>query len=159
MAVIAGVSHKGGAGRSVTLANVAYHLNKNSKAKTCLVDLDLASPTMGSILGLRKLAGGEVRTGTAQAPLSLYDILASGDAGANIPPGPTCLRKLAEEDTPLAGKLNVSPPLMFLPGYRGVGDWAGEISNLSQRLEHLIDNHGDGCTCSARCQIRVVRRA
>ena len=49
--VIAGVSHKGGTGRSVSLANLSFQLFKRGK-KTLIVDMDFASPTMGAILGL-----------------------------------------------------------------------------------------------------------
>lgn len=51
------ISHKGGTGRSVTSANIAYRLASYG-LKTCCVDLDLQSPTLGAVLELDDLEQG-----------------------------------------------------------------------------------------------------
>lgn len=50
--VVIGVSFKGGAGRTTTMANVAYRLALSPTNSVCMVDLDLAAPTLGSVLEL-----------------------------------------------------------------------------------------------------------
>lgn len=140
MAVVAAISHKGGAGRSVTLANVAFQLHKfaEDNRDVCIVDLDLASPTMGAILGLKRLAGGESEKGTLRAPRSLYDLLNYERGHAEPLPGPTCLRRLDEEDTRYRGAIKPNPTFALLPGFRSVGDWADQIDDLSYKLERII---------------------
>lgn len=56
-ALLACISHKGGTGRTVTTANIAYQLAMQGK-NVCIVDLDLASPTLGSVVGLDDIAAG-----------------------------------------------------------------------------------------------------
>lgn len=58
--VFVALSHKGGTGRSVTIANVAYRLARSGQ-NVCCLDLDLASPTFGSVLGLAELETGAER--------------------------------------------------------------------------------------------------
>lgn len=48
--IIACLSHKGGTGRTVTMANIGFRLAENGHS-VCLVDLDLGSPTMMAALG------------------------------------------------------------------------------------------------------------
>lgn len=50
--VVIGVSFKGGAGRTTTMANVAYRLALSATNSVCMVDLDLAAPTLGAVLEL-----------------------------------------------------------------------------------------------------------
>lgn len=55
--LIAWISHKGGTGRTVALANTAFHLARPSAQRpfgssVVCVDIDLASPTMGAVFGL-----------------------------------------------------------------------------------------------------------
>jgi AAA domain len=58
--VYAAVSHKGGAGRSTAAANVAYQA-ANAGNSVCLVDFDLDSATLGSVLGLEeRTVGGKL---------------------------------------------------------------------------------------------------
>ena len=57
MGVYACISHKGGTGRTVTTANVAYQLARRGQ-DVCMVDFDLASPTLGSVLGLKDISSG-----------------------------------------------------------------------------------------------------
>lgn len=50
--VVIGASFKGGSGRTTTMANVAFRLALAPLNKVCMVDLDLAAPTLGSVLEL-----------------------------------------------------------------------------------------------------------
>ena len=72
--VFAVTSHKGGTGRSTTTANIAYRLACEGEA-VCIVDLDLASPTMGAILELSGLEAGAER--------GMHDLLPRHSRGAN----------------------------------------------------------------------------
>lgn len=73
--VYAAISHKGGAGRSTASANIAYQA-ANAGHSVCLVDLDLDSATLGSVLGLSKQTVG--------ARLGIQTLLAQ-DAPAGVP--------------------------------------------------------------------------
>lgn len=140
MTVIAAVSHKGGAGRSVTLANVAFQLNQHGRGNICIVDLDLASPTMGSIFGIKGLEGGEDKIGGPHAPRSIYDLIAYKDHETPVLPASSCYIDIREKASPpLRDLIKPDPRLIFLPGFRGVGDWADKISRLSVRLFRIID--------------------
>jgi hypothetical protein len=50
--VVIGASFKGGAGRTTTMANVAFRLALSPKNSVCMIDLDLAAPTLGAVLEL-----------------------------------------------------------------------------------------------------------
>ncbi len=50
--VVIGASFKGGAGRTTTMANVAFRLALSPKNSVCMMDLDLGAPTLGSVLEL-----------------------------------------------------------------------------------------------------------
>jgi len=144
MAVIAAVSHKGGAGRSVTLANIAYQLNQNDNRNTCIVDLDLASPTLGSVFGVKGLEGGVGDWGTPDRPLSVYDLLVYDSNEPAVRPGPSCyveLKSHASED--LREKLKEQPSLYFLPGLKGVGDWSEQIQDLGTKLKTVLESLQD----------------
>lgn len=56
--VVIGVSYKGGSGRTTTMANVAYRLALSPSNSVCMVDLDLAAPTLGSVLELAGFESG-----------------------------------------------------------------------------------------------------
>lgn len=83
-------SYKGGSGRSTAAANVAYQLAVQGY-DVCLVDLDLASPTLGAILGMEgyetgaeqgvhhllpRTGGLEPVYGIANAPAMVLDVTA-----------------------------------------------------------------------------------
>ena len=55
--LLACISHKGGTGRTVSTANIAYHLARRGR-DVCILDLDLASPTLGAVVGLDNIAAG-----------------------------------------------------------------------------------------------------
>ena len=61
------ISHKGGTGRTVSTANLAYHLALRGR-DVCILDLDLASPTLGAVVGLDDIATG--------AEVGIHNILA-----------------------------------------------------------------------------------
>lgn len=71
-------SHKGGTGRSTTTANIAFRLAMAGK-RVCVVDLDLASPTMGSVLGMHGHEAG--------AQVGIHDMLPK-DSGTGTPLAP-----------------------------------------------------------------------
>ena len=77
--IFAAISDKGGTGRTVTSANVAYQLTKPSgsrpAASVCVVDLDLGSPTFGAVLGLEEYERG--------AELGVHDVLTRRHAPHN----------------------------------------------------------------------------
>jgi CobQ/CobB/MinD/ParA nucleotide binding domain len=50
--VVIAASFKGGSGRTTTMANVAFRLALNTFNRVCMIDLDLAAPTLGSVLEL-----------------------------------------------------------------------------------------------------------
>jgi len=50
--VVIGASFKGGAGRTTTMANMAFRLALSPKNSVCMIDLDLAAPTLGAVLEL-----------------------------------------------------------------------------------------------------------
>ena len=133
--LIAWISHKGGTGRTVALANAAFHVARPSLERpfgssVVCVDLDLASPTMGAVFGLKGFERG--------APQGVHDLISgglhqpwkvSGDAV------PTLLLDLW--DAPgLASFMPSSPTdLRLLPGQKGGGDFS--IQNPDQ-LIHLV---------------------
>lgn len=80
MKVCVAHSHKGGTGRSVTLANIAYHFATKGK-DVCIIDLDMASPTMGAILGLQGIETGVLHT-TIGMPRHVGDLLSHEDRAA-----------------------------------------------------------------------------
>jgi CobQ/CobB/MinD/ParA nucleotide binding domain len=80
--VFAAISHKGGTGRSVTMANVATCAALRDK-RVCVIDLDLASPTFGAVVGLTHIATGIEEPAQAAQPRSVYDILRTEIADQN----------------------------------------------------------------------------
>jgi len=64
--IYAAISYKGGTGRTTASANVGYHLAR-SGTSTCVVDLDLTSPTFGAVLEMPKFRLG--------AEMGVHDIL------------------------------------------------------------------------------------
>jgi MinD-like ATPase involved in chromosome partitioning or flagellar assembly len=61
------ISDKGGTGRSVSGANIAYR-NAALGDDTCYVDFDFGSPTVGAIFGISALDSG---TGTGRGTHAL----------------------------------------------------------------------------------------
>lgn len=131
-AVIAGISHKGGTGRSVTLANLAFHLHYQSH-NVCIVDLDLASPTMGSVLEIPGLERGQSSAGRPGSPKSVHDVLLSRD-------DPTAaIVDIRNKSSSIIGKHNPSKQFSLLPGLAEEGDWPHDASMLEAGLRSLIE--------------------
>ena len=138
----AAISHKGGTGRSVTLANVAFRLALKGY-DICCVDLDLTSPTLGSVLGIAKLETGVEKEGSQVAPRSIFDILNRGNDAQKV---------INMCDTALvdvwgaSGELQVSKPIAnpifrLLPGFKNINDDVLELSRLPLLLEALSDRY------------------
>jgi len=131
--VIAGISHKGGTGRSVTLANLAYHLY-NSGSSVLIVDLDLASPTMGSILGVENAeAGVKSRESHEYEPRNVVDVIE--DDGQY---GDECLIDLRRQSHEITRIAKSDRLFQFLPGGIGVGDWSESQRKLNRGLGSLV---------------------
>lgn len=132
-AVIAGVSHKGGTGRSVTLANLAFHLHFSGPYNVCIVDLDLASPTMGSVLEIEGLERGQVGAGKSGAPRSVHDILAYSDD-----PLPA-LVDIRTKSKSVIAKHRPEKQFALVPGLAQSGDWAQKLQGLRSSLKNMIE--------------------
>ena len=104
------ISHKGGTGRSVTTANIAFHLSMQGE-NVCLVDLDLASPTLGAVVGLTDIAAG------APDGRGIHDILDEELKDAVEPENvATLLRNVWESSDIAASHSFRSGALQLLPG-------------------------------------------
>ncbi|MEM9570763.1 MAG: P-loop NTPase [Pseudomonadota bacterium] len=132
-AVIAGISHKGGTGRSVTLANLAFQLHHKELSNVCLVDLDLASPTMGAILQIRGLRQGQGTPGKRGNPKSVHDILVNRDD-----PTPAIVDVRTRSET-IANKHRSDKQFGFIPGLAAGGDWAQKLQALRTSLRQLLE--------------------
>lgn len=81
--IFAMTSHKGGTGRTVATANIAYQLVLRG-LNVCCVDLDLTSPTFGAVLGMEGFRSG--------AEEGVHDLLPQ--AGRAAPKPATSVRQL-----------------------------------------------------------------
>ncbi|GLQ21775.1 P-loop NTPase [Algimonas porphyrae] len=133
-AVIAGISHKGGTGRSVTLANLAFHLHRNHFANVCIVDLDLASPTMGAIFKVEELRKGIETPATRGNPKSTHDILLQRPA--SIDQAFFDLR--SKIDKGVSPYINKAKKFSIIPGRAGTGDWKDKHEHLMSRLTTFL---------------------
>lgn len=109
MTVVGWISHKGGTGRTVALANAAYHLASLGRDVVC-VDLDLASPTMGSVLGLPDIDRG--------ADVGTHSFL-----DGTIPPTEVEDHLLSVWESPTLSQPSNAGLFALLPGERGRGDF------------------------------------
>lgn len=132
MAVIAAVSHKGGTGRSVTTANVAYQL-AHSGLNVCVVDLDLASPTFGAIIGLKDIETGVAEPSQPGVPRSVGDLLDDPTEASFVN---SALRDVWKSEALRTFKPAGS--YMLLPGSRHIGD-AYTAPQMSDAMDRLID--------------------
>ena len=128
MPVFASISHKGGTGRSVATANIGYQLSLRG-LDVCIVDLDLASPTLGSVVGLTDIGAG--------ADLGIHDIL-------NGQLSPSDFLSITYDlwgSDDLHGRLRLGQDGQYrvVPGKRGGGDLDLRIKSLRTRLAQLID--------------------
>ena len=155
--LLACISHKGGTGRTVTTANIAYHLAVLGK-NVCIVDLDLASPTLGSVVGLADIGVG------APKGEGIHDIL----IGARPPEDVAEIERDVWESNDIANSRSWECGDYFLvPGRAGGGDQAltlGEDfrddhrNRLVRSLDHLLRRF-DFVFCDLRSGIGNVAEA
>lgn len=131
--VVAAISHKGGTGRSVTIANVAYHLVKTMRQSVLIVDLDLASPTMGSIFAVQGYEAGVKSPGEPNAPRSVHDMLVHGDE-----PVAEMVLDLKEPLKAAFGTDKNAQRFGLIPGYSPGGDSVLE-QGLGKGLKHILE--------------------
>ena len=149
--VFACISHKGGTGRTVTTVNVAYQLARQGNT-VCVIDLDLASPTLGSAVGLERIAGG--------ADTGVHDILVGDFRPESV--------NLLEWDVWKSPHINdtfrlgTSGDFRIIPGVRDGGDQSMEgefaASRLGTMLAVLITRY-DYIFCDLRSGISLVCEA
>lgn len=132
--IIAGISHKGGTGRSVTLANVAFQLHYVENYSVCMVDLDLASPTLGSILEIPGLEFGATETGSKGDPRNIHDVLVGHDD-----PTPAIV-DVKRKAAVVSRRNRASKSFDFVPGWSEGGDWHRHIADLNKSIERLLRN-------------------
>lgn len=133
MKVFVGISHKGGTGRSVTIANLAYRFAIRAH-NVCIVDFDLASPTMGAVLDLTGLEAG-VSDPSSGFPLSVGDLLENNQkagqaekAIVSVWSSPT----LNSSYAPNYGRFSL------IPGLRQLGDRIAP-DDIAKRIPHILD--------------------
>ena len=126
--IIAGVSHKGGTGRSVTLANLAYQLYRRGAGGVCLVDMDLASSTLGNILGLSDLDAG------ARDQPNVDNLLF--DPNNNPDPGEAIIDVIQGVESLDAVGIN---PFSLIPGSAQQGEWDLGQNDLNEAMRCLLE--------------------
>ena len=147
------ISHKGGTGRTVTTANMAYHLASLGK-NVCILDLDLASPTLGSVVGLKGIATG--------APMGIHDVL----LGTQQPESVYELSKDVWESQPLRDyRSHLCGSFDIIPGTMGGGDINvlprgddAQVRRLNRLIDQLSGNY-DFLFCDLRSGISNVANA
>jgi len=138
----AAISHKGGTGRSVTLANIAFRLALQGR-DVCCVDLDLTSPTLGSVLGISSLETGVADVGRAVSPRSISDILNSAnDAQTVLTSFEAALINVWGESQELRPLRPPSIPRFdLLPGKKNIDTSMLDLRRLAPLLERLNERY------------------
>lgn len=142
--LLACISHKGGTGRTVTTANIAYYLAVLGK-NVCIVDLDLASPTLGSVVGLADIGAG------APAGEGIHDILIGDRPPEDVA---EIERDVWESNDIASSKAWGYGDYFIIPGRAGGGDQAltlaetfrddhrnrlvGSLDHLSRRFDFVF---------------------
>jgi hypothetical protein len=157
MQTFVGLSHKGGTGRSVTIANVAHRCAMKGK-NVCIIDLDLASPTMGLILGLQGYEIGfnvysHKRDGF---PGHVGDLLLDDGMAARA-------RHAIVDAWSGVGLTHESGYGRFslIPGYKSLSDDSITQTNIEERLPTILDalHEYDIVFLDARSGISVITKA
>lgn len=136
MSVLAAISHKGGTGRTTATANVAYRLALMGK-NVCCVDLDLTSPTFGSVLGIDGMEVGAER--------GMSDVLA--DVNVAEMPSELVVDVWQRNENLIAGVQRGAGRFDLLPGtdtrYRAVplGSWHTHVDPMAILLDRLDDDY------------------
>lgn len=132
--IIASISHKGGTGRSVTTANVGYHLAK-SGLDVCILDLDLASPTFGSVVGFSDIPAGVDEVGKSGNPKSIGDFLRDKN---NVPYWNKAARDIWQSTSFNRARIPaVWGSYQLIPGSKHLGD-IGSSDSHEESLNRLI---------------------
>jgi len=134
MKVFVGLSHKGGTGRSVTIANLAYRFAIKGK-NVCIIDFDLASPTMGSILDLPGLEAG-VREPNNVRPQSIGDLLVSEQKAGQAE---KAVVNVWADSLTLKDSYKTSyGRLSLIPGLRQLGDRI-RVTPMAGKIPYVLD--------------------
>ena len=149
--VFACISHKGGTGRTVTTVNVAYQLARQGNT-VCVIDLDLASPTLGSAVGLERIAGG--------ADVGVHDVLIGSFRPENVEELEWNVWKSPHiSDT---FRLGTSGDFRIIPGVRDGGDQSMEGEHAASRLGKMLailKTRYDYIFCDLRSGVSLVCEA
>ncbi|MGI8593487.1 MAG: P-loop NTPase [Solirubrobacteraceae bacterium] len=135
------ISHKGGTGRTVATANLAYRLVLNGTS-VCCVDLDLTSPTFGAVLNLPGLERG--------AEDGLHDLLPKSDGQVDraATEARTMLKNVwalnQERDfqgskSPTVGAFDLLPGKAEVPPLGSYDLLAGPLSEVLTHLDGYYD--------------------
>lgn len=124
------VSHKGGTGRSVGIANTSFHLAMQGK-NVCIVDLDLASSTLGAVFQLQGMETG------VRGISGTHDLLRQPLAGDVIM---NSLLDLWDSDLLSTARNPNVGRFRLLPGNRMQGDLEMLIDDLVDPLRHLLES-------------------
>ncbi|MFB9235798.1 SCO2523 family variant P-loop protein [Plantactinospora siamensis] len=130
-------SHKGGTGRSVTAANLAYRSALAGRA-TCYLDYDFGSPTAGTVFQIPQATNGVEGAGPSGGGLHRY---LRGEI-----PSPERLDVWAEsERASLRQRPTGSGPLLLLPGQRSGSEFrfTNEIGSRSAELFLRLEEEFD----------------
>lgn len=138
--IFAAVSHKGGTGRSVTVANVAYRLALK-KLDICCVDLDLTSPTLGSVFGMGKYQAGAANKGQQVAPISVFDLLNRDNDGTIVlNQWENSLVDIWTQTSEDLEEPAIKPRFMLLPGLANADMRQLDLGRLQDLLKRLSES-------------------
>lgn len=135
MTVIAALSHKGGTGRSVAMCNVAFHLAQRGD-HVCLVDLDLASSTLGAVIGLDNVSDGMPRG--ENGPLGIGDFIAQpawADRMGEALHTAWSVPELGRENLGSAGRLELLPGSSWSADQAGPRDVVRALRPLLEEIQ------------------------
>ncbi len=130
--VVVAASHKGGTGRSVTIANVSYQLAR-AGMHVCMVDLDLGSSTLGSVWGL------DQESDTGVVGPGVQQLLAQGSPSESQIQ--TALIDMWSRSRWLMESHDTNPDkgrLKLMPGNRGAGDLDDKSKRLTEPLFEIL---------------------
>lgn len=156
MVVHLSLSHKGGTGRSVASANVAFHAARQGE-HVCLVDVDLASPTLGAVLGIPGLEAGVAAPSRHGSPSSLGDLLDHPDQASSIDQALVSAWKSPDLMQYASGPVG---DLYLLPGSSWRGDEA--YHRLTEPLAHalgMLNDRFDRVVVDVRSGVSTVVQA
>ncbi|MFL6275495.1 MAG: KGGVGR-motif variant AAA ATPase [Blastocatellia bacterium] len=137
-------SYKGGVGRSMALANVAWLLAQNYKKKVLVVDWDLEAPGLHRFFGI---ADHEIRDGLLDMLYDYKQILRK--ATESLPEDPVPLGRYVQKAVNFSGAGSIS----ILPAGRQNGEYAGRVNQFDWQ-EFYTKWHGYGFIENLKKQMR-----